>query len=218
MKLITFLCGLFALVVVDVVNGEMCKWVDEEGCVHYAETCPEGVESTEVEIQPPPSQAQVEEAAKRFADVKLQRNEQGETSSEPSELSTFEFDQMRDLCIQASLSLDALSQDRPVYYDELGQLQAELHKSVRFEFDRSSSYLNADARKSAYEHWNLVKQNNCTSAVSGSGIRAAIRQKQKESQLRQCEIWKTELEYMERNKSFHKERLNLKKVFNANCK
>ncbi len=217
-RLTTFLCSLLAIVIVDVVNAEMCKWVDEDGCVHYAETCPEGVESTEVEIQPPPSQAQLEEASKRSADVQLQQRGQEETPSEPPELSTFEFNQMRDRCIEARRSLDVLSQNLPVYYDKLVQLQAELHQSVMFEFDRSSSYLNADAIKRAYEHWNLVKQDNCTSAVSGSGIRSAIRQKQKEHQQRQCAPWRTELEFMERHRGFHKERLKLKKLFNANCK
>ena len=217
-SLTVFLCGALAMVVVDVVNAEMCKWVDEDGCVHYAETCPEGVENTEVEIQAPPSPAQVDEAIKRSADVQLQRSGREEMPSEPTKLSTIQIDQMRDRCIEARLSLDALSQGVPVYYDERGQLQAELHQSVQFEFDRSSSYLNADAVKRAFKHWNLVKQDNCTSAVSGLGNSAEIRQKQKEHQQRQCEVWKTELEYMERNRGFHKEHLNLKKLFNANCK
>jgi hypothetical protein len=217
-SLTAFLCGALAMVLVDVVSAEMCKWVDEDGCVHYAETCPEGVESTEVEIQASPSPAQVDEAIKRSTNVQLQRSGREEMPSEPTEISTIKIDQMRAGCIKARLSLDALSQGEPVYYDKLGQLQAELHQSVQFEFDRSSSYLNADAVKRAYKHWNLVKQNNCTSAVSGSGISAEIRQKQKEHQHRQCEVWKSELEYMERNRGFHKERLNLKKLFNANCK
>lgn len=217
-RLTSFLFGVLTIVAVDVVNADMCRWVDEDGCVHYAETCPENVESTIVEIQAPPSPAQVDEANKRSADVQLERREREEVPSEPAELSTINVDQMRDRCIEARLSLDALSQGKPIYYDKSGQLQAELHQSVRFEFDRDSGYLNADAIERANKHWSLVKQDNCTSAVSQSGIRSEIRQMKKEHQQRQCKVWKTELEYMDRNKSFHKERLDLKKLFNANCK
>ncbi len=46
------------------VVAEFCMWVDENGVAHYAETCPEDVESTEIDIQPPPSPAQVEAAIK----------------------------------------------------------------------------------------------------------------------------------------------------------
>ena len=42
-----------------------CKWVDENDVTHISETCPEDVDSTEIDIQVPPSQAQVEEASKR---------------------------------------------------------------------------------------------------------------------------------------------------------
>ena len=42
-----------------------CKWVDENDVTHISETCPEDVESTEIDLQPPPSQAQIEEATKQ---------------------------------------------------------------------------------------------------------------------------------------------------------
>lgn len=43
--------------------GDMCKWVDEDGCVHYAEQCPPGVESETVTLQAPPSAEQAAHAA-----------------------------------------------------------------------------------------------------------------------------------------------------------
>jgi len=211
--LTAFLCSVLAMGIVDSANAKMCKWVDENGCVHYAETCPEGVKSTNVEIQRPPAKTQVDEANKRFVEI---QSEGAKKPSEPTELLTFESDQMRDRCIKAKLSLDALSQKVPVYYDKQGQMQAELFKSVRF--DRSSSYLNGDAIKSARKHWTQVKQDNCTSAVPGSEVRRGVKQRQKEHLQKQCELWRSELEYMDRNKGFHSERLDLKKLFNANCK
>jgi hypothetical protein len=217
-KLTTFLCSVITIVIVDIANAEMCKWVGEDGCVHYAETCPESVEGIEIEIQQPPSQAQIDNASRRYTDDELQQGDQKELPSESLELSSVNIDQMRDRCVDARLSLDTLSQDLPVYYDKLGKLQAESHKSVRFEFDRSGSYLSADAKKRAYEHWRLVKQDNCTSEVLGSGIKSEMKRRRKEHQQRECEWWKSELEFMGRNKSFHKERMDLKKQFNAKCK
>jgi hypothetical protein len=76
------LLGVLAIATVGVVDAEICKWVDEDGCVHYTETCPEGVEGTEVEIQPSPSREQVEEAVRRSAKISETRrvNEQSEDS------------------------------------------------------------------------------------------------------------------------------------------
>lgn len=48
------------------VAAQMCKWVDENGSVHYAERCPEGVEGERVELQPGPSPEQEEAAARRL--------------------------------------------------------------------------------------------------------------------------------------------------------
>ena len=41
-----------------------CKWVDENGVVHYAETCPDDVDSTEIHTQAPPSHERVEQAVR----------------------------------------------------------------------------------------------------------------------------------------------------------
>jgi hypothetical protein len=215
-RLTAFLCSVLAMGIVDSANAEMCKWVDENGCVHYSETCPEGIKSSNVEIQPPPSRMQVEEANKVFVDTQLQEVEQEKTPSATTEPSRFEIDQMTDRCIKARLSLDALSRKAPIYYDKHGQLQAENYQSVRL--DRSSRYLNEDAIKRANEHWILVKKDNCTSAVSGSDVKRAVMQKQKEHQKDQCEFWREELEYIERSRGYHRKHLDLKKLFNANCK
>lgn len=67
---LAFTVFVAAIVVVGSVSGDLCKWVDEHGTVHYAESCPEGVNSVSVEIESPPSQAQVAEAQKRAMDAK----------------------------------------------------------------------------------------------------------------------------------------------------
>ena len=48
------LCGLLTLVFLSPARGELCKWVDETGCVHYAEQCPPGVDSKTIEIETSP--------------------------------------------------------------------------------------------------------------------------------------------------------------------
>jgi len=58
---------LMALVFADQGVAQICKWVDEDGVTHYAERCPEGVESTEIELEAPPSENQIEETRERSA-------------------------------------------------------------------------------------------------------------------------------------------------------
>jgi hypothetical protein len=65
--------------------AEFCKWVDENGVVHYADTCPENVDSAKVETAAPPSQSQVKEADKRFEQLQEKRKARKEsTSAQPS--------------------------------------------------------------------------------------------------------------------------------------
>ena len=44
--------------------AEICKWVDKNGVAHYSDTCPENVDSTEIKIQAPPSQQQIDAAVR----------------------------------------------------------------------------------------------------------------------------------------------------------
>ena len=198
--------------------AKMCKWEDANGVTHYAETCPEGVEGSKIDIRTSSPPVQMDETITKSADEQLQPREPEKVSSESIESSTQKIYKMRERCIEARLSLDALSQKLPVYYDSLGKIQAELWNYPHVRLERGSRYLDANAKNRAYKHWSLVRQDNCTPAVSGSGIKADIRRKQKEHQQRLCEVWKIELEYMERSKSFHKERLDLKKLFSSKCK
>jgi hypothetical protein len=200
-------------VAADGAPGEICKWQDESGTVHYAEECPEEIESARVEIQPPPSQARIHEADSRYAAA-----ERGEDSGDATVPAGSDTARMREMCIQARLSLSSLDGNRPVYFDQRGQLQSENYQSVRNEYDRGARHLSADARARELEHWTSAEQDNCTPEVVQSGIRSDIRRRQNEHQQRECDWWGLELEYMERNKGYHAERLDLKRQFNARCK
>lgn len=53
------LCLLTMLGIASIVTGvsaqaDICKWIDENGVTHYAAECPEGVDSRQIEIEPPP--------------------------------------------------------------------------------------------------------------------------------------------------------------------
>lgn len=43
--------------------GQVCRWVDESGCVHFAEVCPKGVDGEELEISEDASKPADAEAA-----------------------------------------------------------------------------------------------------------------------------------------------------------
>jgi len=72
--------GMGFLMVPHPATAEMCKWVDENGCVHYAQTCPEGVEGEQVDLQAPPGPEQVRAAEQRAAEAtrRLQTQEPAE--------------------------------------------------------------------------------------------------------------------------------------------
>lgn len=75
--------GLFMLVAFsDPANARFCKWVDENGVTHYAENCPEDVISEAVEIQPPPTREQVEEAATRSKSLTESRHTSGQSADQ----------------------------------------------------------------------------------------------------------------------------------------
>ena len=77
--------AVIATVLIETVNADMCKWVDENGTVHYAETCPEYTDSTKIEIQALPSQEQVVEADKRYEEFKkIISKHDSSKASEPS--------------------------------------------------------------------------------------------------------------------------------------
>lgn len=78
-------CFVVAVAVVDTASGDLCKWVDEYGTVHYAESCPEEVNSETVEIRPPPSRAQVTEAEKRSVETKKLLSERNSSKYSRSE-------------------------------------------------------------------------------------------------------------------------------------
>jgi hypothetical protein len=217
-KLFLLVSCALVLVVSSSYGDNLCKWVDEDGATHYAESCPEGVNSHEVEIQAPPGRAQADEASSVYADPKTADTEPEEEPAQTTEWSSSELEQMKSRCVTAMLNLDALSQGRGIYYDSQGQLQADLYQSVRYQYDRSARYLDAKAMSRSEAQWRLVEQDNCVPDVLSAGVSAQVRQKKKSHLQGECGFWKSELEYLERSRGFRRQRTDLKKLFNANCR
>jgi hypothetical protein len=118
--------------------SDYCKWTDENGVVHYAEKCPENIETEQVEIKPPPSQGLVQDAQKRSealqSNLKKSRQErtaelEGETSM-PTQESLEPGKRQR--CVDAMVDLHNLQEGEAVYFDDSGKLhdQFSVHSST----------------------------------------------------------------------------------------
>ena len=120
MRFRTFMLILFLLVIPWSAQGEMCRWVDENGTVHYAEKCPEGVKGSGVRIDPGPTADQV-----RAAQEISRQHEQGRRDrdvAEPEPASSAQDSVSVEICIDATLAEDTLERPLPVYFDESGEL------------------------------------------------------------------------------------------------
>ncbi len=61
-RLCLFAASVCASLLASPIQAGICKWVDDDGVTHYAERCPDDVDAREVEIQPPPSEEQMDKA------------------------------------------------------------------------------------------------------------------------------------------------------------
>ena len=64
------------------------------GVTHYAEECPANKETHSVEIQPPPSEQQIEEAKKRYVAVLKERATQSGRASKPRRFRSLSLDEL----------------------------------------------------------------------------------------------------------------------------
>ena len=136
MKFLKFVVLLILLAYSGRGSTEFCKWEDENGVIHYAETCPEDVESIKVDTQPPPSQTQVEDAKKRS----LQLTETGQAREKPkaeeqlvlrprhtpSEIKKMEQERQKNQCDNWQLELAELERVR-AWHEKQIDLKKLLH-------------------------------------------------------------------------------------------
>jgi len=86
--------GICALVLACPSQAKICKWVDENGVTHYAEKCPEQVDSTEVNIHAPPSNKQVEDARQRSQALLHQRSIRQAQATRPVRFHSLPLEQL----------------------------------------------------------------------------------------------------------------------------
>lgn len=155
------------------VMADMCKWVDENGTVHYAETCPEGVNGTLVRTAPPPSQEELEQAIRRSEEMLQQRRQRSSTSDQDkAEIMTAlregrsELQAINERCEVAFAEREMLRIDLPVYRDQAGQLhhRDSLH---HHSYEGPRTYLENDERATALQTVEKLIDQDC------AGIRPA---------------------------------------------
>ena len=109
--------------------ADVCKWVDEYGVFHYAETCPEGVAGTEFRTEAPPSEEQVEAAIRRSEEMLSERQARSGLS-EQEKTEKFLAGRAKlagratteSLCADAFRKREILDLQLPVYYDDRNSL------------------------------------------------------------------------------------------------
>lgn len=119
------------------VGVDYCKWTDENGVVHYAEKCPENIETKRVEIQPPPSEDSIQEAQRRSEDLLSTTESRRQDKTKELEKKAAEVTQADDKkgarkrCVDAMVDLHNLREGEAVYFDERGELhdQFSVHSS-----------------------------------------------------------------------------------------
>lgn len=107
------------LISYEAVEADFCKWVDEHGVTHYAESCPDGVESKKIEIRPPPTEHQDSEIQDDWAEEWLRQ--QSKKREEERSKRMYGGQEAED-CANARAILSRLESDCPVFYDQQGTI------------------------------------------------------------------------------------------------
>lgn len=149
------------------IGAQVCKWVDEQGVTHYASECPEGTESQNVEIRPPPSPEQVDEAKRRAEQMQEQAAGAAKSASEEADKArsrpqgrAVDADARAEACVEARLNRGILKLDIPVYYDENGQLhhQRSAHSET---YHGTRNYLDDRQRQAELRRFEQAVVDNC---------------------------------------------------------
>lgn len=107
-------------------GGDIYRWVDAEGNVHYGDTPPENVEAELVQIEAPPSGEKaapksrlLEDAEERYRRLEEEREARAEAREAEEELRR----DAEQRCVYLRMQLISLQQQLPVYSDEEGKFR-----------------------------------------------------------------------------------------------
>ena len=146
-------CILLVLALPFVVEaGELYKWVDENGVVHYSQTPPQNAESSEIEVQedyavPAPAGASVyADAIAQQAARNEQRRRLKEEQKAAREVREREEATSQEACARAIHNLNVLGKQCPVFYDAAGILRAQC-PPYYFAVEGERTYVEDDERR-----------------------------------------------------------------------
>lgn len=194
--LFIFLLGF----VVTEISG-ICKWVDENGVVHYAETCPEDVNATGVPIHKPPSKEQAEATARRAGKIREDtqyhrdlRKQEEEQQAQQKQAREGTRETMVDKCAEARWNLAILNKQLPVYFDEQGLLHSKwsLHD---YWYTGNRNFMDDPQRQAEISHYTRVESETCTD--SEEDIRARTKKYWERNRNDMCGHLKTKLKGMQ---------------------
>ena len=151
MKSIHCAFSIFLVIGSPLSMADMCKWVDENGVVHYAEACPEGIEGASVKTRPGPSPAEVASAQERSDAMQKQRAAAHESDLAAQQARAGQVQAWHDQeelnarCEHSFREVDLLNLDMPVYRDSGGRLhhQESLHHHY---YNGPRAYVDDDER------------------------------------------------------------------------
>lgn len=138
--------------------GELYKWVDENGVVHYAQTPPPNAESAEIELQedyaaPPPSgesdyaDAMEQQAARKEERLRLKEERKEEREAREREEAT-----SQEACARAIHYLNVLDKQCPVFYDAAGILRAQC-PPYYYAVEGDRTYIDDKERQELVRHY-----------------------------------------------------------------
>ncbi|MEE4294526.1 MAG: DUF4124 domain-containing protein [Xanthomonadales bacterium] len=167
----------------------LCKWTDENGVVHYAETCPEDKDAQLVEIAPPPDPERVEEA-KRRAQAMIQDRElrqagrqavQQDKQAVRSRPEISRSDKLNS-CVEAMMDLHNLSEGEAMYFDKEGRLhdQFSIHSKS---YTGERRYIEDDQHKALIRQKEELVQANCEQSREAIIARIAMLAERSDSEM-----------------------------------
>ena len=147
------------------VPAEICRWVDSDGTVHYADECPEGVEGSEVRLDSEPTAEQVRAAQDASQQRQLAKQPQEDAQTEPTLESAGPNSVDAKICIDAELAVDTLERPLPVYFDNARDLHhARSKHSAIYQGERDS--LNDAERKKELARARYLISQHCGESKS----------------------------------------------------
>jgi hypothetical protein len=175
------------------------KWVDPDGVVHYLETPPENVACETLGVEDPLSEEQIavargiyeqvitDLAARRAAHIRARQEQR--MSREQREMVS---DYLADKCVKALRHLMVLGIERPVYYDDAGEIHCErsMHSSW---YEGERRYLNDDERSVLELIWSDQVLKFCTAEPSEKEIDKRVDAWMRMRTRQHCDQWKVAL-------------------------